>query len=120
MKSIAKPVAVVLLLLTFTVGSVCLHLSLDLSEPSFMSLMIMSAIFSVLLPKFNELKSFFIAKGQLILQEIKVSEAAVKELAIATVDLVESANECSIVTGAFDQERYDQAIAKIKAITQQK
>ena len=56
-------------------------------------------------------------KGELILQEVKDSEDAVKELARATVDLVEAANEGSRKLENFDYNRYQQAVKKINTLT---
>lgn len=117
MKIFIKPVLVIALFLIGVYGSVWLTSLLELSEASIMVLVTLSAIFSVLLPNLNQLKSISITKGELILQEVKDSEASIKELAIATVDLVEAANEYSLVTNEFDQERYDQAVKKVKALT---
>lgn len=117
MKTLIKPTLVLALFMAGISGFVWLKNLLNLSEASFMGLITLSAIFSILLPNLNQLKSFSITKGELILQEVKDSEAAIKKLAIATVDLVEAANEGSIVTHEFDQERYDAAVEKIKALT---
>jgi hypothetical protein len=117
MNVLTKPAFVLVLFLIGVCGSVWLKSLLDLSEASFMVLVTLSAIFSILLPNLNQLKSFSITKGELILQEVKDSEAAIKELAIATVDLVEAANEGSLVTEEFDQERYDHTVENIKALT---
>ncbi|HEY0922075.1 hypothetical protein [Rheinheimera pacifica] len=117
MKILIKPALVLVFLLTGIGGSAWLMSQLNLSEASFMVLVTLSAIFSILLPNLNQLKSFSITKGELILQEVKDSEAAIKELAIATADLVEAANEGSIVSHGFNQARYDQAVEKIRALT---
>lgn len=117
MKTLVKPVVVLALFIFGVIGSAWLKILLNLSEVSFMGLVSLSAIFSILLPNLNQLKSLSITRGELILQEVKDSEAAIKELAIATVNLVESANEGSIVTEEFDQERYDEAVEKIKDLT---
>ena len=82
-----------------------------------MVLITLSTIFSILLPNLNQLKSFSITKGELILQEVKDSEAAVKELALATVELVEAGTDGLMATHLFSQERYDSAAAKIKSLT---
>lgn len=116
-KAIAKPTLVVAIFLIGIGGSLCLKTFLGLSEASFMVLVTLSFVFSILLPNLNQLKSFSITKGELILQEVKDSEAAVRELAIATVDLVEASNEFAIVTEEFDQDRYDKAVDKIRNLT---
>ena len=91
--SIIKPILVVVIFLVCGIGSVWLKGFLSLSEASFMVLLTLSTIFSILLPSLSQLKSFSITKGELILQEVKDSEAAVKDLAIATMDLVEAATK---------------------------
>lgn len=117
MKAIKRPVLVVTIFLIGIGGSLCLKKFVGLSEASFMVLVTISFIFSILLPNLNQLKSLSLTKGELILQEVKDSEAAVRELAIATVDLVEASSEFAIVTEEYDQDRYDKAVEKIRKLT---
>jgi competence protein ComGC len=115
-----KPAVVITLFILGIMCSLWLKSGLDLSEASFMVLVIIAAIFSILIPNLGQLKSFSITKGELILQEVKDSEAAVKELAIATLELVEASSDGSIVTEDYDSSRYDNAVNTIKSLTEKK
>lgn len=117
-KPLMKPVIVIALFILGIMCSLWLKSHEDLSEASLMVLVTLAAIFSILIPNLGQLKSFSITKGELILQEVKDSEAAVKELAIATLELVEASNDGSIVTEEFDSARYDKAVNTIKSLTE--
>lgn len=119
-KPLMKPAVVITLFILGIMCSLWLKSGLDLSEASFMVLVIIAAIFSILIPNLGQLKSFSITKGELILQEVKDSEAAVKELAIATLELVEASSDGSIVTEDYDSSRYDNAVNTIKSLTEKK
>ncbi|TMX32032.1 hypothetical protein DA096_08875 [Vibrio rotiferianus] len=117
MGKLVKPTIVVVIFLVSVWGAMWLKNNVNLSEASFMILITLAAIFSILLPNLNQLKSFSITRGELILQEIKDSEVAVKELALATLELVEASTEAAIVTNDFDEERYKRAIEELKSLT---
>jgi len=117
---VIKPALVVILFLVGLYGALWLKSSVSLSEASFMVLVTLSAIFSTLLPNLNQLKSFSIARGELILQEVKDSEEAVRELAIAVLDVVETSTEYSIVTEEFDEGHYDKAVERVRLLTNKK
>lgn len=116
-KEMQRPVLVVAIFLIGIIGALYLKKIAGLSEASFMVLVTISFVFSILLPNLSQLKSLSLARGELILQEIKGSEAAVRDLAIATVDLVEASSEFSMVTEEYDQDRYDEAVEKIRKLT---
>ena len=88
----------------------------NLSEPSLMVLITLSAIFSILIPNLNQLKSFSLVKGELILQEIKDTESSIKELAKALVDVTEASNH-NLVLPSFDQEEQTKALEKLKKLS---
>ncbi len=117
-KPIIKPAIVIVLLMVGIMCSMWLKSHSNLSEASFMVLVTLSAIFSILIPNLGQLKSFSITKGELILLEVKDSEAAVKELAIATLALIEASSDGSIVTEEFDRDRYDKAVETIRSLTE--
>ncbi|MUK32177.1 hypothetical protein GNP44_19120 [Aliivibrio fischeri] len=116
MKKLLKPLIVVLIFIGLVMCSLWFKNYASLSEASLMMLVTLSAIFSILLPNLNQLKSFSITKGELILQEVKDSEIAIKELASATLELVESSTEAAIVTNEFDEARYKKAIEEVKLL----
>lgn len=116
-KEIRITALVVAIFLMGICGSLYLRNLEGLSEASFMLLVTISFIFSILLPNLNQLQSFSLTKGELILQEIKVSESAIRELAIATVELVEASTEFAMVSEEYNQEHYERAIEKIRKLT---
>ncbi|WP_462147990.1 hypothetical protein [Pseudoalteromonas gelatinilytica] len=117
MKGILKPVLVIIIFLILVNLSVLFCSSNELSENVLMLLITLSAIFSVLLPTMNNLKSFSITKGELILQEVKVSEKAITELASATLELIESSPIPLLTEEDFDENRYNKAIDKVRSLT---
>ncbi|EGR0311387.1 hypothetical protein VCSRO199_3527 [Vibrio cholerae] len=117
MKHIYKPASVVIVFVIMVYLSVWFRDSNALSEASLMVLITLSAIFSVLLPNMNNLKSFSITKGELILQEVKDSEEAIRELASATLELVESSPVPLLVEEEFDASRYNKAIEEVRSLT---
>jgi hypothetical protein len=101
--------------------SVYLALSLKefskLSETSFMVLLTMSFLISIILPNLHQLKSFSLTKGELVLQEVKETESNIKELALATVELVESGTDGLLAIHHHDRERYERAKQTITKLT---
>lgn len=111
-----KPIAVVLMLLGFIGLSIWLRGYASLSEASFMVLVTLSAILSVLLPNLNQVKSFSISKGELVLQEMKETEASVQELAKAIVEVQEAGNH-GIMLESYDSEAHNAAIENLRRLT---
>jgi hypothetical protein len=120
MIKIIKPLIVVGIFAIAVICSLWLKTYASLSEASLMILITLSAIFSILLPNLNQLKSFSITKGELILREVQDSEAAVKKLAAATLELVEASNDGTIFKEDFDSERYQEAVEEIKSLINKK
>ncbi|WP_063651007.1 hypothetical protein [Aliivibrio fischeri] len=118
MKKLKKPVIVIAIFLVMLWCSVWFKNHLNLSEASLMVLVTLATIFSVLLPNLNELKSFSLAKGELILRDVKDKEQAVNELASATLELIEASPVPLLVEEEFDSNRYNEAIKKVKALTE--
>ena len=79
-----KPVVVVILLGASGSTSFWLRDYAELSESSLMVLLTMSFILSILLPHLNQLKSFSIVKGEMILSEVEEKEKNIKKVALAT------------------------------------
>ncbi|EJG0697406.1 hypothetical protein C2F68_RS23135 [Vibrio parahaemolyticus] len=116
MRKILKPLFVIVIFVVLVLCSVWLKIYLNLSDPSFIALVIVSAIFSVLLANLDNLKSISFRKGELILQEVKDCEENMKELASATLELVVASTDASIVTADYDNDRYEKAVEKVKSL----
>jgi competence protein ComGC len=112
---ILKPTIVVAMLTSFIGFSIWLRKYESLSEASFMVLVTLSAILSVLIPNLNQVKSFSISKGELVLQEMKETEASVKELAKAIVEVQETGNH-GIMLESYDSEAHDMAIERLRKL----
>ncbi|HHX8443210.1 TPA: hypothetical protein ACVO0G_004639 [Vibrio diabolicus] len=84
---LVKPIVVIVLLLLTGGLSLWLRSYSNLSEPSLMTLLTMSFILSILLPNLNQLKSFSITRGEMILEQVTQKEENVKQLAIATANV---------------------------------
>ncbi|HIH0456629.1 TPA: hypothetical protein ACYHOH_003199 [Vibrio cholerae] len=111
MRKLTKPFIVIAIFLIMLWCSVWFKSHYNLSEASLMVLVTLAAIFSVLLPNLNELKSFSLAKGELILQDVKDKEQAVNELASATLELIEASPVPLLVAEEFDRDRYSYALS---------
>nr|WP_076025903.1 hypothetical protein [Vibrio cholerae] len=118
MRKLTKPFIVIAIFLIMLWCSIWLKSHYNLSEALLIVLVTLAAIFSVLLPNLNELKSFSLAKGELILQDVKDKEQAVNELASATLELIEASPVPLLVAEEFDRDRYSEAIKKVKALTE--
>jgi hypothetical protein len=115
LNKIIKPVCVVLMLLGFIILSIFLRDYASLSEASFMVLITLSSILGVLVPNLNNVKSFSISKGELVLQEMKETEASVKELAKAIIEVQEAGNH-GIMLETYDGEAHDAAIENLRKL----
>lgn len=105
------------MIVLFVGCSLWLKLYAGLSEASFMALVTISVVLGFLLPNIDRLKSFSLTRGEVILQEIKDSEVAIKELALATLELVEASTKGARVTEEFDQDRFKRSIERMKSLT---
>ncbi|MEL0630384.1 hypothetical protein [Psychromonas aquatilis] len=122
--AIKKPIIVIVFFLVFGYLSLWLKSYSNLSEASFMVLITLSTILSILLPNMNQLKSFSIAKGELVLQEIKETETSVKALAEATLNVMKVADEKYFELGGDDykdiDKRFKESISKLETLTSTK
>ncbi len=116
MKHLYKPVLVLFLLVTGVACSAWLKVYLNLSDTPFVALVTISSIFSILLPNLNQIQSLSLLKGELILREVKESEAAVKRLATATLELVEASSQGALLTDEFDDVRYSKAVEEVRSL----
>jgi len=87
---VVKPIIVVITLLLGLYFSLLLNETSNLSEKSLMVLIILSVIFSILLPNLNRMESISLLKGELVLRKIEAKESAIKELAELTLDALEA------------------------------
>jgi len=88
----------------------------NLSEPSFMIVLIFFMIFSILLPRLHRLQSFSLSKGELTLQGMKETETAVKELARAILEVTETSSH-GLMLENFDSEAQKKAVEKLRKLT---
>lgn len=115
-QKILKPSLVLLMLASFIGASIWLRGYATLSESSFMVLITISSMLSLLLPNLNNIKSFSIIKGELVLQEMKETEASVKELAKAILDVTETGSH-GLMLQSYDGEAHDKAIESLRKLT---
>ena len=113
--TIAPAISIITLFIGFNV-SLWLKEYSNLSEPSFMIVLTFFMLFSILLPRLTKLQSISLSKGELVLQEMKETEIAVKELAIAMLDLTEASNH-HVMLESFDPVAQKKAMDKLKKLT---
>ena len=113
--TVAPAISIVTLVIGFKV-SLWLKEYSNLSEPSFIIVLTFFMIFSILLPRINRLQSFSLTKGELVLQDIKETEASVKELAKAILEVTETSSH-AIMRESFDREAKDNAVDKLRKLT---
>lgn len=62
----------------------------------------------------DRVKAFNMKELKVTLYEIKDTEKNIKELALATADLVESVSDAAIMTEDFDEDRFKAALKKVR------
>ena len=115
-KATIKPAVIIIIFFGLVSLSLWLKKYSNLSEASFMILVTLSAIFSILIPNLNQLKSFSIAKGELVLQEMRETETSVKELAKAILEVTETSSH-GLMLESFDGEAQDRAVEQLRKLT---
>ena len=116
---IKATVAPVISIITLGIGfkvSLWLKEYSSLSEASFMIVLIFFMIFSIILPRLDMLRSFSLTKGELVLQEMKDTEASVKELAKAILEVTETSSH-GIMRESFDGAAKNKAVEKLRKLT---
>lgn len=113
--TIAPAISIITLFVGFKV-SLWLKEYSNLSEASFMLVLIFFMLFSILLPRLNKFQSFSLVKGELVLQEMKETEASVKELAKAILEVIETSSH-GIMIESFDSKAQNKAVEKLRKLT---
>jgi len=86
-------------------------------EFSFVTLIVLSSFISVLIWLNNRISLLKFLQFELKLREVQRSEKAIKELALAMIEYVETATEHVIADDDHDQKKVELCIEKIKRIT---
>ena len=115
-KAIIKPALVTTIFIIGVWVSLWLKAYSNLSEVSFMAFVTISMIFSIIIPNLNNLKSFSLTNAELVLQDMKETEASVNTVASAICIAVEAIRENSLELNEPSQE-YKEAIQKLKTLS---
>jgi len=97
-------------------GSLALKSSGLITEPSFLSLMVLSVLIGLFISYSDKVHSVNLLKGELILKDIKETETSVKELAKAILEVTETSSH-AIMTEGFDGEAKKNAVEKLRKLT---
>lgn len=96
-----------------------------ISELTFVAFVLMSILTGIFVRYADEIKEFDLKGGKIILKEIQVKERNieqmernVKALALATIDLVESATEDLLSVGDGNPVGYENAKNRIKQLSE--
>ena len=87
-----------------------------IGEPSFVSLIVISVVVGIFVRYSDSIQSLSLLKGELILKDIKETEASVKELAKAILEVIETSSH-AIMRESFDREAKDKAVKKLRKLT---
>lgn len=87
-----------------------------IGEPSFISLIVISVVVGLFVCYSDVIKSFSLLKGELILRDIKETEASVKELAKAILEVTETSSH-GIMRETFDGDAQNKAVEKLRKLT---
>ena len=87
-----------------------------IGETSFVSLIVISVVVGLFVGYSDIVKSFSLLKGELILKDIKETEASVKELAKAILEVTETSSH-GIMHESFDRDANQNAVNKLRKLT---
>jgi len=116
MKTAISIIAAIILTLVGILGSIKLKSLNLISEPFFVLLLICSVLIGLFIVYSDKIKVLDFYKGQLILRDIKETEASVKELAKAILEVTETSSH-AIMTEGFDGEAKKNAVEKLRKLT---
>ena len=105
MKQAIKIIAAMALALIGIFGSIILKSSNIISEPSFVSFLLASVLIGLFIAYSDKIKVLDLYKGKLILKEVKETEASVKELAKAILEVTETSSHALMLTGFHSEEK---------------
>lgn len=107
-------IAAIVLLLGIS-GSYFLISNETIGEMSFLALVTLNVFTSLVIGFSNRINQMKLSQFEVKFNEIKETEASVKEVAGSLLEYIDTATE-SMVTDGFDQERYDHAREKVKEL----
>lgn len=96
-------------------GSLQLKVSSIISEPSLIVLVSLSVFIGLIIFLSNRITHFSVSKLEVTLQEMKETEASVKELGKAILAVVEASSH-SFMLESFDQKAYDESVERLKKL----
>lgn len=97
-------------------GSLALFIYGLIGEPYFLAFVVISALIGLFVFSFDRVQSVNLLKGELILKDMKETEASVKVLANAILEVVETSNH-TIMLESFDSEAQEKAVEKLRTLT---
>ena len=97
-------------------GSLALKSSGLITEPSFLSLMVLSVLIGLFISYSDKVHSINLLKGELILKDIKETENSVNELAKAILEVTETSSH-SLMLESYDSEANNKAVEKLRKLT---
>ena len=97
-------------------GSLALKEYGFIAEPSFLSLLILSVLVGLFISYSDKVQSINLLKGELILKDMRDTEASVKELAKAILEVTETSSH-ALMLESFDREAKDKAVEKLRKLT---
>ena len=108
-----KTIAAIIISLLGIVGFSLLLIFGKIGEPSFLVLLVISVATGLYIWNNDRVESFNISKGQLILKDVKETEASVKVLASAVLEVVETSDHV-IMLETFDGDAQKMALEKLR------
>ncbi|MBW2942284.1 hypothetical protein [Zhongshania aquimaris] len=96
-------------------GSVYLKYIGVISEPSLIVLILAATLVGLFICYADKVKSINLKEGELILQEMKETEASVKELGRAVLELNEASSH-SLMLESFDSDADEKAVEKLRKL----
>ena len=97
-------------------GASALKIYSIISEPTFLSLIIVIFLIGLFISYSDKVKSINLAKGELILRDMQETEASVKELAKAILEVTEASNH-GLMLQSYDGKAHELAIEKLRKLT---
>ncbi|MDW5418716.1 hypothetical protein R6242_19290 [Iodobacter sp. CM08] len=97
-------------------GSIMLKIYGIISEPSFLTFTVLTVLIALFIAYSNKVQSISLLKGELILKDIKETEASIKELAKAILEVTETFQH-GIMLESFDCEPQEKAVEKLRKLT---
>jgi hypothetical protein len=99
------------------IGTVLLKVYSMINELSFVTLILVSLLMGIVISVLEKLKSVDLRKGQIMLQDMKNTETSVKEVASATLDVIETSMAGTIRFAEFDSKKFQESVERLKKIS---